>query len=151
MTDETPKKNKGGGRRPGSGRKKGVPNKITLAERKKALEGGFSPLQILTNLARDHYDAYLKERRKGIKVDDAKLMEKAKAAESAAEKAAPYIHSKMPTALHHSGPGGGPIPTLDLTKLTDEQLAALEPVISALAAAGGLAGADPEGEGTPEA
>lgn len=141
-----------GGKRPGAGRKKGTPNKFTLHQKKLALEGGPSPLQILTNLARDHYTAYLYERRKSpAKRDEAKLMEKAKAAESAAEKAAPYIHSKMPTALHHSGPGGGPIPTLDLTNLTDEQLEALEPVIAALAAAGGLAGADQEGEGAPEA
>lgn len=41
----------------------------------------------------------------------------------------------------HTGAGGGPIQTMDLSKLTDEQLAALEPVLSALAGGpGGVAG-----------
>ena len=41
-----------------------------------------------------------------------------------------------------SGANGGPIQTVDLTRATDDQLAALEAVFGPLAAAGGDAGAD---------
>lgn len=48
-----------------------------------------------------------------------------------------------------TGKGGGPVQVqhIDLSKMTDEQLAALEPVIAALAATGGASSADPGGEG----
>ena len=150
MTDEAPKKNKGGGRQPGSGRKKGVPNKITLAARKRALAMGDSSLEVMTELMLWARDTWRWENNKRDR-DEQAVMEKWDAALRAAEKLAPYMHSKAPVAVRHSGGNGGPIQSLDLSKLTDEQLAALEPVISALAAAGGLAGADPEGEGTAEA
>lgn len=45
-----------------------------------------------------------------------------------------------------SGPDGGPIQTVDLSKLSDAQLVALEPVLGALVAAGGDAGAGKGGD-----
>ncbi|MEW9304541.1 hypothetical protein [Labrys neptuniae] len=150
MTDEAPKKNKGGGRQPGAGRPKGRRNTFTEAEKKKALARGLSPLEVMTDLMNHSYKRWKAEARKR-KPDEDVLMAKQKATLEAAEKLAPYIHPKL-AAVQHTGKGGGPIPVaVDLTKLSDAELTALEPVVAALAAAGGLAGADPEGEGTPEA
>lgn len=51
---------------------------------------------------------------------------------------------KEPPQSHEiAGANGGPIQYVDLSKATDEQLAALEPVLAALAAAG-----DPAGTGS---
>jgi hypothetical protein len=47
-----------------------------------------------------------------------------------------------------TGRGGGPITTVDLTKASDEQLAALEAIFGPLAAAGSDDGGDQGGEGT---
>lgn len=49
----------------------------------------------------------------------------------AAERSAPYCHSRI-AAVVHTGRGGGPIQTLDLSKITDEQLAVLEDVFGTL-------------------
>ncbi len=49
------------------------------------------------------------------------------------------------TQLEHTGAGGGPIQTVDLSSLTEEQLAALEPVLAALAS--GSDGASGAGQG----
>lgn len=46
-----------------------------------------------------------------------------------------------------SGPGGGPIQTMDLTNLSDDQLASLETIFGPLAGTGGDDEADPSGEG----
>ncbi|WP_448952144.1 hypothetical protein [Labrys neptuniae] len=135
-----------GGVRAGAGRKKGSANKLTQAERKKALDRGLSPLEVMTDLMNHSYRRWKNEARKRKPNEDA-LMAKQKATLEAAEKLAPYLHPKL-AAVQHTGKGGGPIQFLDMSKLTDEQLASIEPVIAALAAAGGLAGTDPEGEGT---
>lgn len=42
-----------GGRRPGAGRRKGVPNKVTAEARKRALESGASPLDIMLSIMRE--------------------------------------------------------------------------------------------------
>jgi hypothetical protein len=48
----------------------------------------------------------------------------------------------------HTGPNGGPIQHIDLSKATEEQLAALEALIlPAAVAAGAASGGDPGGEG----
>lgn len=47
---------------------------------------------------------------------------------------------KAPQAI--TGPGGGPIQTVDLTNATDEQIAALESLFGRLAVASGDAGGD---------
>jgi hypothetical protein len=43
---------------------------------------------------------------------------------------------RAPRRKEISGPDGGPVQTVDLSKLTDEQLAALEPVLAMLAGSG---------------
>jgi len=56
--------------------------------------------------------------------------------------------SYAPTKHAHSGPNGGPIPTVDLTNATDEDLDRLEALFGPLAgAAGDDAEADQAGEG----
>ena len=59
-----------------------------------------------------------------------------------AKDAAPYMHPKL-SAVAHSGPKGGPIQTVDLTKLSDDELTRLEAIIGPLAVDGG----DQGGEG----
>lgn len=61
-------------------------------------------------------------------------------AASIAKDAAPYMHAKL-ASIQHTGRNGGPIQTMDVTNLTDEQLAAL------YAALGG----DPDVSGRDEA
>jgi hypothetical protein len=56
--------------------------------------------------------------------------------------------SHAPAKLHHAGPNGGPIPTVDLTNATDEDLERLEALFGPLAGASSDdADADPAGEG----
>jgi hypothetical protein len=51
------------------------------------------------------------------------------------------------SVTRHQGPNGGPVQTIDLSKATDEQLAALEALFGPLALAGDDDAADPRGEG----
>ncbi|WP_416355545.1 terminase small subunit [Aureimonas phyllosphaerae] len=51
--------------------------------------------------------------------------------------------SHAPAKHQHAGPGGGPIQTVDLSNLSDDDLARLEAILGPLAVAGG----DPSGEG----
>jgi len=72
-----------GGRRPGAGRPKGVPNKLNAEIRGAALAGGESPLDYMLRIMRDEKQE--PERRDKMAVA-----------------AAPYLHSKM-TAVQHGG------------------------------------------------
>lgn len=121
------------------GRKKGTPNKRTT-ERYKALEaGGAMPLDIMLGAARHLWT----KAHEGGDVD----LSMVERASSLAKDAAPYVHARL-ASVQHAGPGGGPIQLADLTKATDEQLAALEAFIGPLAGApGGDDGSDPRGEG----
>lgn len=100
-----------GGKRPGSGRRKSALNKMTALAKRKALESGITPLEYMLNVMRND------------RADTKRRDDMAKAA-------APFVHSR---AIEHTGRDGGPISTLDLTKATDEQLAALETVFGPLA------------------
>ncbi len=51
------------------------------------------------------------------------------------------------TKHEHTGPGGGPLQTVDLTHASPEQLAALEAIFGPLALASGDDEGDPGGEG----
>ncbi|WP_246704395.1 hypothetical protein [Rhizobium sp. P32RR-XVIII] len=68
------------------------------------------------------------------------------AAASIAKDAAPYMHAKL-ASVQHSGPKGGPIQTVDLTNVSDDQLAALEAIFGPLAGSGDDDAGDPGGEG----
>jgi hypothetical protein len=56
------------------------------------------------------------------------------------------LHFSDKQAVELTGKNGGPIQTFDYSKLTDEQLSQLEPILAALATAGGNAGGDQSGE-----
>jgi len=72
-----------GGARPGAGRPKGKPNQFNDEARKKALEGGISPLDYMLGILRDE------SRPEDVRMDAAKA-------------AAPYLHAKL-AAVEHSG------------------------------------------------
>ncbi|RWM10984.1 MAG: hypothetical protein E5X53_33875 [Mesorhizobium sp.] len=52
-----------------------------------------------------------------------------------AKAAAPYLHPKL-ASMQHSGPRGGPIQTVDLTKLSGDDLARLDDIFGPLAGPG---------------
>lgn len=116
-----------GGARPGAGRRRGTPNKATIARQAEVAAGGETPLAYMLRVMRDG------------KTKSARRDEMAKAA-------APYVHPKL-AALQHSGPNGGPIPTVDLTKLDDTQLGQLERIFGPLAGSGDDDAVDQGGEG----
>lgn len=119
-----------GGKRPGAGRPKGAVTRRSREVADKAAAVGETPLEYMLQVMRNSG------------ASDARRDEMAKAA-------APYVHPKL-ASMQHSGPNGGPI-EIDLTGLSDEQLAALEPVLAILAAltggSGGVARAGAGGKG----
>lgn len=83
-----------GGKRPGAGRKKGVPNKATQEQRQAIAESGLTPLEYLLSVVRD------KEEERAVRMD-------------AAHKAAPYVHPKLAAVDHTSSDGTmSPTPTV---------------------------------------
>lgn len=128
-----------GGSRPGErrgGRQKGTPNRRT-SERMQALEaGGAMPLEIMLGAARTLWA-------KAHEGDDVDL-DMIERAGSMAKDAAPYVHPRL-ASVQHGGPGGGPIQIADLTKASDEQLAALEAFLGPLAGGAGDDAEDGEG------
>lgn len=124
-------KSRRGGFRPGAGRKPGQAPRATKEQR-----------ETLADQARVHAR---------LALDTLAKIAKAGQSEAARVAAANHLLDRAygkPTQSHeHTGAGGGPIQTVDLTKATDEQLAALEAVFGPLAAAGGDAEDDQGGEG----
>ena len=95
-----------GGKRPGAGRKRGVPNKINAEVRRRALESGASPLEVLLTLMRKAEPtrrpdesglAYFTRWKSWA---DQRL--------DAAKAAAPYVHHRL-AVVEQTGTGGGPI------------------------------------------
>ncbi|MFA1625231.1 hypothetical protein ACDY96_21305 [Rhizobium mongolense] len=82
-------------------------------------QNGVTPLEVMLKAMRQHADK---------KDWDA--------AASIAKDAAPYMHAKL-ASVQHSGPKGGPIQTVDLTNVSEEQLNALEAIFGPLAGASG--------------
>lgn len=78
-----------GGFRQGAGRKKGSPAKLDAEARKKAFEGGLTPLDYMLSVLRDQSNSM------------ADRMDAAKAA-------APYVHAKLAN-VEHTGKDGGAI------------------------------------------
>ncbi|MDF1599710.1 hypothetical protein PZ895_07960 [Mesorhizobium sp. YIM 152430] len=63
-----------------------------------------------------------------------------------AKSAAPYVHPKL-ASMQHTGRNGGPIQTVDLTKLSGDELDQLESIFGPLAGSGDDDAPDPAGEG----
>ena len=91
-----------GGKRAGAGRK---PGKVSAAKRN------------LAELAKGHAEAAMR-----TLVDIARNGEGESARVSAAIAILDRAYGKPPVALHHSGPNGGPIATLDATALSTDAL-----------------------------
>lgn len=91
-----------GGKRPGAGRKRGSPNKATVARQEAIQATGQTPLEYMLAIMRD------------AEAQPSRRDEMAKSA-------APYVHPKL-AAVEHTGKGGGPI---EVHSLTDDDLAAI--------------------------
>ena len=100
-----------GGKREGAGRPAGAVTRRTREAAEAASESGLTPLEYMLSILRD--ETQDQERRMW-----------------AAEKAAPYVHAKL-ASVEVAGPDGGPIKTLDLSKLSDEALAEMMAVADA--------------------
>lgn len=111
-----------GGKRDGAGRKAGTPNKATQERQKKVASTGITPLDYMLKVMRDD------------KADASRRDEMAKAA-------APYVHPKL-ASTQHTGPRGGPIQTVDLSKMSDEDLDRLEAILGPIAITGGDSGGE---------
>ncbi len=118
-----------GGPRKGAGRPRGAATKRTRQIADRESRKGITPLEVMLKAMRVHANK---------KDWDA--------AASIAKDAAPYMHAKL-ASVQHTGRGGGPIQTVDLTNMTEEQLNALEAIFGPLATAGGDDEGDPSGEG----
>lgn len=100
-----------GGKRPGAGRKKGIPNKVTTAIREKIAASGRSPLEVMMKAMHAFEAAADKMKAGDILVVDKKVITHLSLLKSAAEvgsMAAPYVHPKLQT-IEHTGKDGGPI------------------------------------------
>ncbi|NTJ46896.1 hypothetical protein G6K93_07705 [Agrobacterium rhizogenes] len=121
-----------GGPRKGAGRPRGAATKRTRAVADRESKNGLTPLEVMLKAMRQHADK-----------------EDWDAAASIAKDAAPYMHAKL-ASIQHSGPKGGPIQTVDLTNVSEEQLNALEAIFGPLATGGGDDEGDQSGEGEAE-
>lgn len=120
-----------GGKRPGAGRKPGSKHRATIEQK-----------ATLSDLARQHTTVALQ-----ALVTVATKSESDSAKVAAANAILDRAYGKPTQSHEHTGRNGGPISTVDLTKATDEQIAALEDLFGPLAAASGDDAADQGGEG----
>lgn len=86
-----------GGKRAGAGRKPGSKNVLSREIADRAAKEGITPLEVMLKAMRLHVVQNEWDRAAAI-----------------AERAAPYMHPRL-QAVQHSGPGGGPIQTEDLS------------------------------------
>lgn len=98
-----------GGKRLGAGRKKGVPNKMSLAKREKISTTGKDPLDVMIEAMRFHHDyatylqaRYLEEKAADPNtrptVDERSISDAYKMAAGIAKEAAPYVHPRLAAA-----------------------------------------------------
>ena len=78
-----------GGKRPGAGRRAGIPNKASIARQQAVAASGETPLDYMLRVMRDPAS------------DDERRDQMAKVA-------APYVHPRL-AAIQHTGKEGGPI------------------------------------------
>jgi hypothetical protein len=112
-----------GGARPGAGRKKGIPNKTTNAQRAQIAASGLTPLEFLLAVMRGEPMVLIGENGETVKDDkgEAKLVfPRFDARLDAAKAAAPYVHPKL-AQIAHTGEDGGPL-QIELVRLTDKDI-----------------------------
>jgi len=110
-----------------SGRPKGARNKATAKREREIAKSGLTPLEYMLQVMRNP------------KASEDRRDDMAKAA-------APYVHPKL-ASMQHSGPRGGPIQTVDLSKLSGDALDQLESIFGPLAGPGDDDAPDPGREG----
>jgi hypothetical protein len=110
-----------GGARANAGRKRNTPNKATAAREARIAASGVTPLDYMLQVMRD--TTADKTRR-----DDM------------AKSAAPYVHPKFSAITPQAPPGQNGY--ADLSKLTDDELEAVERISRKLAASFGSAGGE---------
>lgn len=118
-----------GGKRIGAGRPKGAATKRSREIADRAAKEGLTPLEVMLTAMRKHA--------KEDRWDEAA---------SIAKDAAPYMHPRL-ASMQHTGRNGGPIQTVDLTKLSGDELAQLEAIFGPLAGSGDDDAPDQGGEG----
>src|SRR4051794_37242895 len=116
-----------GGRRPGAGRPQGGRSRATKQAK-----------ATLSDLAKQHTELALK-----TLVSVATKGESETARVAAANALLDRAYGKPSQSHEHSGPNGGPIPTVDLTNLSDADIERLEAIFGPLA---GTTGDDDAGD-----
>jgi hypothetical protein len=119
-------RNNSGGARPGAGRKKGVLDKKTQNLQRIVAAGGSTPLDDMVEAYRWFREEAHKELRKGAKADRALVMELFIEGAHIASKAAPYVHQRLAALEITQLP-------VDISRLSDAQLAQLERLMAAAA------------------
>lgn len=96
------KPNGRGGKRQGSGRKKGAATQRTREIADQAAQDGITPLEFMLKVMRTEPDETVKDQRLLQSILEMRF--------EAAKAAAPYMHPRL-AAVEHSGPNGGAIQT----------------------------------------
>lgn len=144
-----------GVRQPGAGRKLGVKNTITEAQRKYLASTGLTPLQFLAMVYRDElYEDYVYEKVKTPTGETVvipfpapgsnKVIVKLEHRLSAASSASPYLHQRMPIAIEGTNK---PLAIISADKLASMNTEDLQAVMKAMDILG--LGAEMQGHGAP--
>lgn len=114
-----------GGKRAGAGRPHGAKNKTTIKREQLVEDLGDTPIMIMLDEMRYHYDVAQNERKKGAKARPDIVCEALAMARSAAKDVAPYIHPKLQAVTLGGNPDDAtPVP-IRIDSLTNDQLGQL--------------------------
>lgn len=84
-----------GGKRPGAGRRRGIPNMETVRKAEAVAAAGITPKQYLLN-GLNHYQGIITaERAKGAKADQTTIAAAYAAGKEFAKDVAPYVHPRL--------------------------------------------------------
>jgi hypothetical protein len=109
-----------GGKRPNAGRRSGVPNWASARREQLISQSGLTPVDVLVGIMRCTF-AIAQHELKQKKPNERKLKWAFGLALDSANRAAPFAHPRF-SAVDHSA-------TLDASKLTQEELDIVEPIL----------------------
>ena len=109
-----------GGRRPNAGRRGGVPNRANARREQLISQSGMTPIDVMVGVMRDAF-AIAQHELKQKKPNERKLKWAFGLALDSAHRGAPFAHPRF-SAVDHSA-------TLDASKLTQEELDLVEPIL----------------------